>query len=285
MTMASPPSGPSSYIARATTPTKVSRRTSYEVLHGIAGPDSSLPLPRRDVSSLEENGIKEGVPMTFGVRSASPTSYKRVSSPTRTLSRASFHHLSINHLTLFSQRCFLRNTGCVCRLVSPFIKPHDFRPNLYLYPDLTSGNARALAEEGHPPSASTPRSATSARNMLSPTPSDLDTSITSLASPSSPSLQPPPSPNRRASLTPGGTTKVLADLQTGVINARNALENTKAQLRLSQRSVATLTRQTEDLKEGRERLRLENEGLNNVVARKERLLQEVRIGFPERLLP
>lgn len=36
-----------------------------------------------------------------------------------------------------------------------------------------------------------------------------------------------------------------------------------------------LTRQTEDLKDGRERLRLENEGLNNVVARKERLLQEV----------
>lgn len=77
------------------------------------------------------------------------------------------------------------------------------------------------------------------------------------------------------SLTPGGTTKVLADLQAGVINARNALENTKAQLRVSQRSVAQLTRQTEDLKEGRERLRLENEGLNNVVARKERLLQEV----------
>jgi hypothetical protein len=89
----------------------------------------------------------------------------------------------------------------------------------------------------------------------------------------------PPSPSvegsRRLSLTPGGTTKVLADLQTGVINARNALENTKAQLRLSQRSVAQLTRQTEDLKEVRERLRLENEGLNNVVARKERLLQEV----------
>jgi len=36
-----------------------------------------------------------------------------------------------------------------------------------------------------------------------------------------------------------------------------------------------LTRQTEDLKDGRERLRLENESLNNVVARKERLLQEV----------
>jgi len=87
--------------------------------------------------------------------------------------------------------------------------------------------------------------------------------------------------NRRLSLTPGGTTKVLADLQTGVINARNALENTKAQLRLSQRSVAQLTRQTEDLKEVRERLRLENEGLNNVVARKERLLQEVRCLYRE----
>ena len=68
---------------------------------------------------------------------------------------------------------------------------------------------------------------------------------------------------------------MLADLQAGVLNARNALENTKAQLRLSQRQVSQLTRQTEDLKEVRERLRLENEGLNNVVARKERLLQEV----------
>lgn len=72
----------------------------------------------------------------------------------------------------------------------------------------------------------------------------------------------------------GNTTKVLADLQAGVINAKNALENTKAQLRLSQRTVAQLTRQVEDMKDGRERLRLENEGLNNVVARKERLLQE-----------
>lgn len=97
------------------------------------------------------------------------------------------------------------------------------------------------------------------------------------------SLQAPASPNRRISLTPGGTTKVLADLQTGVVNARNALENTRAQLRLSQRTVAQLTRQTEDLKESRERLRLENEGLNNVVARKERLLQEVRLFFSQRV--
>jgi hypothetical protein len=99
------------------------------------------------------------------------------------------------------------------------------------------------------------------------------------------SLQPPPSPNKRVPLSPGGTTKVLADLQAGVSQARVALDNTKAQLRLSQRSVASLTRQTEDLKESRERLRLENEGLNNVVARKERLLQEVRPSKLDILLP
>lgn len=61
-----------------------------------------------------------------------------------------------------------------------------------------------------------------------------------------------------------------------MLNAKAALENTKSQLRQSQRQVSTLTRQVEDMKEVRERLRLENEGLNNVVARKERLLQEVR---------
>jgi hypothetical protein len=47
---------------------------------------------------------------------------------------------------------------------------------------------------------------------------------------------------------------MLADMQTGVINACNALENTKVQLRLSQ---------TEDLEKVRERLHLENEGLNS----------------------
>ena len=114
-----------------------------------------------------------------------------------------------------------------------------------------SGNARALAEEdlGNSSHSSNLNVSTSSVGGVSP---------------------------RRASFAPGNTTKVLADLQAGVLNAKNALENTKAQLRVSQRQVSQLTRQTEDLKEVRERLRLENEGLNNVVARKERLLQEVR---------
>ncbi|KAF7309915.1 hypothetical protein MIND_00363800 [Mycena indigotica] len=214
------PTSPSS-PPNQTTPTK--RRSSYEVLQSLAGPDSGLPLPRRDNSAPLED-FKEGVPMSFDGPSSPP---KRIGSPTRTLSRI---------------------------------------------PVSSVGNARALADEGLSQRASTSTllSTISSSSQLS-----IDTSATSPTS--SLGLQPPsPNPNsRRLSLTPGGTTKVLADLQTGVLNARNALENTKSQLRLSQRSVAQLTRQTEDLKEARERLRLENEGLNNVVARKERLLQEV----------
>jgi hypothetical protein len=128
----------------------------------------------------------------------------------------------------------------------------------------STGNARALADDGV---LSTP----SRYSQGLAIPGSTETSLSNMLQPPSPGGD----GNRRLSLTPGGTTKVLADLQTGVSNARNALENTKAQLRLSQRSVAQLTRQTEDLKEVRERLRLENEGLNNVVSRKERLLQEV----------
>ncbi|KAJ7066466.1 hypothetical protein C8F01DRAFT_1123385 [Mycena amicta] len=155
---------------------------------------------------------------------------------------------------------------------SPYRRGGSPTRTLSRIPVSSVGNARALADEGQ---GSSQRASTS--TVLSTASSSSKLSIdTSATSPTS-SLQPPsPNPNnRRISLTPGGTTKVLADLQTGVLNARNALENTKVQLRLSQRSVAQLTRQTEDLKEARERLRLENEGLNNVVARKERLLQEV----------
>ena len=132
-------------------------------------------------------------------------------------------------------------------------------------------HARALAEEGQMAANSVP-----ATHLDLQTPESSIAVDPNVASPSSSSFPVSPSPSRRISVIgTGNTTKVLADLQAGVISARTALENTKAQLRMSQRSVAQLTRQTEDLKDGRERLRLENEGLNNVVARKERLLQEV----------
>jgi len=118
------------------------------------------------------------------------------------------------------------------------------------------GNARVMTDETF----------SSPAFYLNDTPTKLDVANTP------PSTVSP----RRQSFTPGGTTKVLADLQAGILSTRNKLDDTKHQLRQSQRQVSQLTRQTEDLKEARERLRLENEGLNNVVARKERLLQEVR---------
>lgn len=246
--MTSPP--PSSYVAVDATPTKVKRRSSYDILQGIAGRDSSLPLPKKDV--LEENGIQEGIPAT-------PPSYKRVSSPTRTLSR----------MSVISTRAiiFYNIPARYSRRIRRSVTTPSLSPRHPLCDTITmlTGNARALADDGQNSSQRPPPSASSKLSPIDP-----DTSTSSLQPPS-----PNPSANRRISLTPGGTTKVLADLQTGVVNARNALENTKSQLRLSQRTVAQLTRQTEDLKEGRERLRLENEGLNNVVARKERLLQEV----------
>ena len=121
----------------------------------------------------------------------------------------------------------------------------------------SEGHARTLAEDGQQRGVMSPN----LQRSFSPIPDSLTTSTSSLHLPSS--------PRKRLSFgaSGGNTTKVLADLQAGVINAKNALENTKAQLRMSQRTVAQLTRQTEDLKDGRERLRLENEGLNNVVAR------------------
>lgn len=98
----SPP--PSSYNPTASTSTSVKRRSSYDILHSIAGPDSSLPLPKRD--ALEENGIREGIPMAFGVSSASPTSYKRASSPTRTLSSTLVVSLVFFFSSLFSHQGF-----------------------------------------------------------------------------------------------------------------------------------------------------------------------------------
>ena len=73
---------------------KMKKRSSFDVLHGLAGPDSSLPLPRRE-DGIREGSIKEGVPMDFRSGATSPNSYKRASSPTRTLSRTSLAHTSL----------------------------------------------------------------------------------------------------------------------------------------------------------------------------------------------
>ncbi|KAG8907678.1 hypothetical protein FRB99_002756 [Tulasnella sp. 403] len=132
------------------------------------------------------------------------------------------------------------------------------------------GNARALTDEGRTQSIS-PLPPFSASTTPAETSQESGSAPPSSTAPTTPSVN----GFKRLSIGAGGTSKVLSDLQTAAVHARNALDNTRQQLRLSQRSVAQLTRQVEDLKDGRERLRLENESLNNVVTRKERLLQEL----------
>jgi hypothetical protein len=101
----------------ATTPNgKIRRRSSFDILHSLAGPDSNLPLPRREHGSLSQDGIREGVPMDFGAGAPSQ-SYKRQSSPTRTLSRAcqSFRFL---HCVASLTGVASRHTRFLCRFVS-----------------------------------------------------------------------------------------------------------------------------------------------------------------------
>ncbi|KAE9403481.1 hypothetical protein BT96DRAFT_990148 [Gymnopus androsaceus JB14] len=83
LSLGSLPLPPSSYTsAHSPTPTsKATRRTSYKVLQGIAGPDPGLPLPvnghgrmnggGNSLDKINVNGIREGVPMMM-----SPTAYK-----------------------------------------------------------------------------------------------------------------------------------------------------------------------------------------------------------------
>lgn len=234
------------------TSTKIPRRSSWEQLSGMTagGPESHIPLPlpthvngRPSSSNIRpDEVIKEGVPLDFGVSSlsSSASTTRRAESPTRSMSRIPIS--SVGH----------------ARILAEDVKP-----------SFSSSSEPALTSpEVHTPSSTTlelPQPQTpNRRDSLSPLPSSLMSTPTGASSNSS-----------RRSIGGGNTTKVLADLQAGVMASRTALDNAKTQLRISQRTVAQLTRQNEDLKEGRERLRLENEGLNNVVARKERLLQEV----------
>ena len=77
------------------TPSKSSkRRSSYEILQGLAGPEASLPLPRRDIavppSPFGGDSIPEGIPVDHSNGAVSPTEAshnRRKSSPTRSYSR------------------------------------------------------------------------------------------------------------------------------------------------------------------------------------------------------
>lgn len=81
---------PVSYTTSFSTP-KMLRRSSFDVLQGLAGRESNIPLPRRGSATpiLKHDGIREGIPMDFGASPTNTVNIKRISSPTRTLSRTS----------------------------------------------------------------------------------------------------------------------------------------------------------------------------------------------------
>lgn len=94
--MSLPPPPPPNFMVSSMS--NMSKRNSREHLYGLAGPESSLPLPRRDLSrqrnvsggGLDDgmDGIKEGIPYSFNsASSAHLHTPKRQSSPTRSLSR------------------------------------------------------------------------------------------------------------------------------------------------------------------------------------------------------
>lgn len=74
MAASSSSSPPSSYVPSPVmqTPIQIKRRSSHDVLLSLAGPDSGLPLPKQR-DPLEENGIREGVPVESFKRSPSPS--------------------------------------------------------------------------------------------------------------------------------------------------------------------------------------------------------------------
>ncbi|ORX37364.1 hypothetical protein BD324DRAFT_625854 [Kockovaella imperatae] len=126
--------------------------------------------------------------------------------------------------------------------------------------------ANGLSHPSHSPIAST--------HLKSPFSAQLD-------SPYSPAtsmdgrLSPHPGLKRSPLMGSVASTKVIDGLQTDLINTKGHVEKLKQEMRSNQRLIGSLTRQNEDLKETKERMRVEVEGLNNVISRKERLLQEV----------
>ncbi|BGP24238.1 hypothetical protein Rt10032_c03g1634 [Rhodotorula toruloides] len=80
--------------------------------------------------------------------------------------------------------------------------------------------------------------------------------------------------SKSAASAQSGSGKVISGLQSDLLQTRSALETTRGQLRLSQRAVEALGRQVDDLKETKERLTSEIEGLNRQITRKERLQDE-----------
>lgn len=76
----------------------------------------------------------------------------------------------------------------------------------------------------------------------------------------------------RRSLGAGKSSQMIEELQDELAHTKQHLERAKTEVRNCRREIGTLTRRSEDLRETRDRMRSEAETLNNVIARKERMI-------------
>lgn len=81
----------------------------------------------------------------------------------------------------------------------------------------------------------------------------------------------PPKPRRSLGGT-GKSSQMIEELQDELAHTKQHLERAKTEVRNCRREIGTLTRRSEDLRETRDRMRGEAETLNNVIARKERMI-------------
>ncbi|KAM0752366.1 hypothetical protein T439DRAFT_324444 [Meredithblackwellia eburnea MCA 4105] len=80
--------------------------------------------------------------------------------------------------------------------------------------------------------------------------------------------------SKSAASAASGSGKVISGLQSELLARSSALDTARQQLRNSQKAVEVLSRQNDDLKDAKERLSADYEGLNKMISRKERLTEE-----------
>ncbi|EJT48801.1 hypothetical protein A1Q2_08110 [Trichosporon asahii var. asahii CBS 8904] len=84
-----------------------------------------------------------------------------------------------------------------------------------------------------------------------------------------------PAKPRRSIGATGKSSAMIEELQDELAHTKQHLERAKTEVRNCRREIGTLTRRSEDLRETRDRMRGEAETLNNVIARKERMISEI----------
>ncbi|UZJ56466.1 hypothetical protein CBS101457_005786 [Exobasidium rhododendri] len=224
---------------------------------------NSLPVQAKDVQTLSSS-LKKAASLEFGSHSFSSTDDEVHLSP------SSFHTplSKVGGAMENSRRKRREANGSGRRSVTP-----DRSNSLGLSTVQESNSNTNLAGEGFlaPTIASESRRIATAGGFHTPkavTPNGLAGNGTNGLG--SPVLGGPVSPGGSGK----GSSKVINSLTNDLTYSRSALDDTKIQLRTSQKSISVLQKSLDETKEVLGRSRVENERLAQMMARKERQIQE-----------